>query len=319
MTKISLKLTICLAVLFCLFSFEVQPSLAADLNEPCTFPNHSECTGTDCDEAPNWCFCSTATTTPTCRHTFWGGLTCLNNYECFSQSCISYSYSSGARQKCACRDNEDCDPETDDVCENQRCLPPNNRDPGVDCTTNAACASGECRGGICTCSTDAQCEPFTCQAGSCTETAAVSPITCICCLKPDGTGFIGEIHDAGANLSMCQIYCQREGFPGVSQWGAQTFECEDRTINETSVEWISPIGKKSPSQIIGSVIKTVLGIIGAIALLIFVYGGIMWMTSGGSPERIKKAQTTLIWAVIGLLVIFASYTLVDFVINALGA
>jgi len=90
---------------------------------------------------------------------------------------------------------------------------------------------------------------------------------------------------------------------------------ETITGTTTPVEWTSPIGSKSPSQIIGKVIKSALGIIGAIALLIFVYGGLMWMTSGGSPERIKKAQTTLIWAVLGLTVIFASYTLVDFILS----
>lgn len=84
-----------------------------------------------------------------------------------------------------------------------------------------------------------------------------------------------------------------------------------------SVEWTSPISGTSPSKIIGRIIKTVLGVIGAIALLIFVYGGLMWMTAAGSPEKIKKAQTTLVWAVLGLVVIFASYTLVDFIIERL--
>lgn len=84
------------------------------------------------------------------------------------------------------------------------------------------------------------------------------------------------------------------------------------------VEFTSPIGQGSPSQLIGKAIKAVLGVIGAIALAIFVYGGLMWMTSGGSPEKIKKAQTTLVWAVLGMLVIFASYAAVDFVLKSLG-
>jgi uncharacterized membrane protein YjfL (UPF0719 family) len=50
----------------------------------------------------------------------------------------------------------------------------------------------------------------------------------------------------------------------------------------------------------------------------FVYGGFTWLTSGGSAERIKKGKDILVWAVIGLVVIFASYTAVDFVLTALG-
>jgi uncharacterized membrane protein YjfL (UPF0719 family) len=44
----------------------------------------------------------------------------------------------------------------------------------------------------------------------------------------------------------------------------------------------------------------------------------MWLTSGGSPDKIKKGMDVLIWAAIGLIVIFASYTLVEFVFEALG-
>ena len=85
-----------------------------------------------------------------------------------------------------------------------------------------------------------------------------------------------------------------------------------------SVEWTSPIGDISPTQLIGRVIKTVLGILGAIALAMFVYGGFVWMTSGGSPEKIKSARMTLVWAVLGMAVIFLSYAAVDFVLKAFG-
>jgi len=50
----------------------------------------------------------------------------------------------------------------------------------------------------------------------------------------------------------------------------------------------------------------------------FVYGGLIWLTSGGTPDKIKKGMDVLLWAAIGLVVIFASYTLVDFVFTALG-
>jgi hypothetical protein len=84
------------------------------------------------------------------------------------------------------------------------------------------------------------------------------------------------------------------------------------------VEWTSPIGAVSPTQLIGKAIKAVLGILGAVALLIFVYGGFVWMTSGGSPEKIKTARMTLVWAVLGMAVIFLSYAAVDFVLKAFG-
>jgi len=90
------------------------------------------------------------------------------------------------------------------------------------------------------------------------------------------------------------------------------------TATTGPVEWTSPIGAISPTQLIGKGIKAVLGILGAVALLIFVYGGFVWMTSGGSPEKIKTARMTLVWAVLGMAVIFLSYAAVDFVLKAFG-
>jgi hypothetical protein len=38
------------------------------------------------------------------------------------------------------------------------------------------------------------------------------------------------------------------------------------------------------------------------------------MTSGGSAEKIKKGRDIIIWSAIGLVVIFASYGLVRFLL-----
>lgn len=81
----------------------------------------------------------------------------------------------------------------------------------------------------------------------------------------------------------------------------------------------NPLGSvTSVPQLIGNIIKTILTVVGALALGMFVYGGFTWLTSGGSSERIKKGKDILVWAVIGLVVIFASYTAVDFVLTAFG-
>ena len=65
------------------------------------------------------------------------------------------------------------------------------------------------------------------------------------------------------------------------------------------------------------IIIGILGIVGAIALLAFIWGGLLWMTSAGNSERVEKGKQTLIYATLGLLVIFISYTVINFVFNAL--
>lgn len=69
--------------------------------------------------------------------------------------------------------------------------------------------------------------------------------------------------------------------------------------------------------IVGKALRVFLGIVGSLALAIFVYGGIMWMISGGNPERIKKAQGTIVWSVLGLMVIFLSYVIVSMIISGI--
>lgn len=68
-------------------------------------------------------------------------------------------------------------------------------------------------------------------------------------------------------------------------------------------------------DILGRVIKAALGLTGAIALIMFIYGGFLMMFSGGNSTAVKKGKDTLVMAVLGLVVIFASYAIVNFVIT----
>ncbi len=76
-------------------------------------------------------------------------------------------------------------------------------------------------------------------------------------------------------------------------------------------------GKDDIPILVGNIINYVLGILGVLALVMFIYGGLTWMTSEGSPDKIKKGKDTLIWAILGLALIFFSYSLLDFVLAAL--
>lgn len=80
----------------------------------------------------------------------------------------------------------------------------------------------------------------------------------------------------------------------------------------------NPLGNLSdPRLIIGQAIRVSLGIIGSLALILFIYGGMIWMMSSGNTEMITKGRNTLLWAVIGLIVVFGSYTIINFVLQNL--
>ena len=64
--------------------------------------------------------------------------------------------------------------------------------------------------------------------------------------------------------------------------------------------------------------KIILGIVGSLSLLAFVAGGLMWMLSAGNQEWVTRGKQTIIGAVIGLVVVFTSYTIIYFVYKSLG-
>jgi hypothetical protein len=71
-------------------------------------------------------------------------------------------------------------------------------------------------------------------------------------------------------------------------------------------------------KIIDASYTTIFGFIGSIALLMFMVGGVLFLISGGNQEKVTKARNLMISAVIGLLIVFASYLIIDFVLNAVG-
>ena len=83
-----------------------------------------------------------------------------------------------------------------------------------------------------------------------------------------------------------------------------------------NLEVPNPLGNREVPVIVGDLIKYILGFVGVIALVMFIYGGIMWMTSAGNQEKIKTGKETIVWAIIGMAFIFFSYAIVEFVLKA---
>lgn len=79
----------------------------------------------------------------------------------------------------------------------------------------------------------------------------------------------------------------------------------------------NPIGTTNFREVISRLIQAILGISGSIALLMFVYGGFLWLISAGEPEKVKKGKEVMKWAVLGLVVIVGAYTIVRAIVSAL--
>lgn len=81
-------------------------------------------------------------------------------------------------------------------------------------------------------------------------------------------------------------------------------------INETSF----PPAKIATFAHLLNVILPLLTIGAALLLLIMlIYGGFSWITSGDNPESLKKAQKTITFAIFGLIVVILSYLAVKLI------
>lgn len=70
---------------------------------------------------------------------------------------------------------------------------------------------------------------------------------------------------------------------------------------------------KTPNQLIGYGVKFEFAMVGAVAMTLYIWAGFLYMTAGGNAERRGKAVKTLLWVTLGIVVMFASYMILQFV------
>lgn len=82
-------------------------------------------------------------------------------------------------------------------------------------------------------------------------------------------------------------------------------------------------GETNPVMIIGNVLNALLGFMGIVLVLYFLYGGFLYMTAAGDTKKVESAKDTIKNAVIGTIIIVTAFVLTTFVLdelaNAFGA
>ena len=61
--------------------------------------------------------------------------------------------------------------------------------------------------------------------------------------------------------------------------------------------------------IIGDLIGVVLSFLGVILLILMIYAGFLWMTARGDSKQVQTAKDILRNAIIGMIIVLASYAL----------
>ncbi len=69
--------------------------------------------------------------------------------------------------------------------------------------------------------------------------------------------------------------------------------------------------------IIGTILNTVFLVVGIVAVVMIILGGVNYTTSQGDPGKATKAKNTIMYSIIGLVVTLLAFAIVNFVIGAL--
>lgn len=70
-----------------------------------------------------------------------------------------------------------------------------------------------------------------------------------------------------------------------------------------------------PGGIVADVTAIVAIAAGIIAVVMIMYGGFQYITAGGDSGKIQEAKKTILWSVVGLVVIVLARSIIMFVIN----
>ena len=69
--------------------------------------------------------------------------------------------------------------------------------------------------------------------------------------------------------------------------------------------------------VFSTIVNVLLFIIGAVAVIMLIYGGFRYTTSAGDSSAVTSAKNTILYAIVGIVVAVLAYAIVNFVITSL--
>jgi hypothetical protein len=88
----------------------------------------------------------------------------------------------------------------------------------------------------------------------------------------------------------------------------------DQCANNADSAVCKSTGDQAPDMV-KIVINILLTVLGMIAVIMIVVGGIRYTTSNGNASQVKEAKDTILYAVVGLVVAIMSFSIVNFVLG----
>ena len=131
--------------------------------------------------------------------------------------------------------------------------------------------------------------------------------------------FFASVQTASADLCS-ELAKSTGGFFSCGSEEVTTFTQFQGGLQPPSAEGYDPTLTQQTSlrDFVVNAVNFVLGFLGLVAVVMVIYGGFMYVVAGGAEEQTTKGKKTIMYAMIGIVIIIVSFALVNTVIQGVG-
>lgn len=116
-----------------------------------------------------------------------------------------------------------------------------------------------------------------------------------------------------SSLALTALIHRVASAAGLEDAGSNLFETGSQSYGSSTATAQGAQGYLP--ALIGGIVQIALLVIGAVLLLLLVYGGYIWMIARGEADKVKKAKEIITNAIIGIIIVFAAYAISSFILT----
>ena len=90
---------------------------------------------------------------------------------------------------------------------------------------------------------------------------------------------------------------------------------QDLTVDSTKTCADTKGSEKNFQNLLATIVNVLSLVVGALAVVMIIFAGFRYITSGGNQEGVKSAKQALIYAIIGIIIVALAQIIVKFVLN----
>lgn len=87
---------------------------------------------------------------------------------------------------------------------------------------------------------------------------------------------------------------------------------------EGKIKEATGLSDKPVGEVIINILNYLLGFLSLLGIIMILYGGFMWLTSQGNQEKVDKAKKIINTAILGIITILFSYSILYFVLKVIN-